>query len=1071
VTTPTDDASGQEKSRGGQEPVDQPESAHPKTDEAQPAGQHAAEVLDSSGPPQPDAAVDDDLPEWEPLTPELVEDEAIRADFMLRWAVVLLAFLLGCTEIAESATLVHVKTGQYVAGHGFWPPANDVFSYTAADRPWINLSWGFDLVLAGVFAVLGAVGLSFFKALLAAATFGFVMHTSRPGVSTWWGAVCGALALLVCYPQFTALPESITLLGLAVTLWILHTAEADGQSRLRWALVPIFLLWSNFDNRMFLGLALLVLYALGETLAARWGRPIHTGRSGRRQPLENSETPGTLWLVAAACFAAALLNPWGWHSLTAPVRLYGLEYPTWQLYHGTNPSTADLQFFPMASATYWQNISHHTIAGLLLGAATVVTFLLNFRQLKPAHLLVFLGFAGFALAGSHELAAAALVCCVLANLNAQAWYQANFRQTYSVETSELLFSRGGRAATVLAFFGLAFLAVSGRLEGPDGRRAGYGFHFALQSNIDGLREQLVDAYDPRPFNFVLEQGDLLIWLDRQAFVDNRVALYAGGQPSLIELHRTTRSALRRPPAGTEGSARTAAAQVATGSSGAEADDSHVWKETFDRFEVTHVLPRLSGQNPDYVTCFDLLRSPDWHLAGFGPVTALFYRTDTGDAQLKKYLEQHRYNFMRRAYKEEAEPPGPRPDWPRPRSFYQKYLSLPEHRTPLPVQEARHYAFLFSRGSMPFSLGSALAHLAIRKANEGLVTHPDNALAFQILGDAYSYLGMVESQVSQLEGSNHPNWLRFYQTLHAYNQALIIEPDEPILHLKLFQTYERVQKWELAQRSLRHYDRLTMSREDLGSDELELRRQLSQLQRQLSEMVKPVVQQIDAQLSGTPDRYQLAQTAYQNGCGLKALRVLEDDPETMRVNPLAQRLYAILLMEAGRAEDAADTMGRLEGVAQQIGMPGWRSPAALASLAFADYERAIDLWTEEAQSQESAQLEALLHTLPFIQPPSLLMKHTRDAWPVQQVASVFSALYDAPAQAAALHYNAASIYLEQGRVKDAADAFHKVLELEEASPLRPLVRHYLFELTDEVIEPEPPSDWIPITPALFADEPE
>ena len=45
-------------------------------------------------PPQ-DEADPDALPEVEPLTPELVEDEAIRGDFMIRWAVVLLAAPVG----------------------------------------------------------------------------------------------------------------------------------------------------------------------------------------------------------------------------------------------------------------------------------------------------------------------------------------------------------------------------------------------------------------------------------------------------------------------------------------------------------------------------------------------------------------------------------------------------------------------------------------------------------------------------------------------------------------------------------------------------------------------------------------------------------------------------------------------------------------------------------------------------------------------------------------------------------------------------------------------------------------
>ena len=70
-----------------------------------------ASLPSESANPAPSA----DLPEWEPLTPELVEDEAIRGDFMLSWAVVLLALLIGCRQIVETATLVHVKTGQYLA--------------------------------------------------------------------------------------------------------------------------------------------------------------------------------------------------------------------------------------------------------------------------------------------------------------------------------------------------------------------------------------------------------------------------------------------------------------------------------------------------------------------------------------------------------------------------------------------------------------------------------------------------------------------------------------------------------------------------------------------------------------------------------------------------------------------------------------------------------------------------------------------------------------------------------------------------------------------------------------------
>jgi hypothetical protein len=117
------------------------------------------------------APVEEGLPEWEPLTPELVEDEAVRGDFVLRWAVVLLALLIGCRQLADTETLLQVKTGRYLASHGFWPPATDVFSTTATGQRWVNLSWLWDLVSSGAFAIGDGIGLSLATALLVALTW------------------------------------------------------------------------------------------------------------------------------------------------------------------------------------------------------------------------------------------------------------------------------------------------------------------------------------------------------------------------------------------------------------------------------------------------------------------------------------------------------------------------------------------------------------------------------------------------------------------------------------------------------------------------------------------------------------------------------------------------------------------------------------------------------------------------------------------------------------------------------------------------------------------------------------
>ncbi|MCA9095728.1 MAG: hypothetical protein KDA68_19750, partial [Planctomycetaceae bacterium] len=99
-----------------------------------------------------------------PLTPEDVQDEAVRGDFVIRWAVVLLALLMGFSLIDQTMTLVHVKSGEYLSANGFLPPhGGDPFSATAEKRTWINLSWLFDLVAAGAYGAGSWLGVSILK--------------------------------------------------------------------------------------------------------------------------------------------------------------------------------------------------------------------------------------------------------------------------------------------------------------------------------------------------------------------------------------------------------------------------------------------------------------------------------------------------------------------------------------------------------------------------------------------------------------------------------------------------------------------------------------------------------------------------------------------------------------------------------------------------------------------------------------------------------------------------------------------------------------------------------------------
>ena len=246
----------------------------------------------------------------------------------------------------------------------------------------------------------------------------------------------------------------------------------------------------------------------------------------------------------------------------APLRMYATDYPAIREAY-TQPNSVDQGFHPIWKEFIWTPINHRTIAALVLAAATVVVSLLNRTRLRWSHLFAVVGFNALSLFATHEFAAASLVNCVVCTLNAQIWYRERFGQVYSVDWRELLFSRGGRAVTVLSFFTLAWLVLSGRLDGPAGKRTGIGFDIHLASAMNDYRNLNSDLIDDHPFNFSFRQGDLMIWGGEKPFIDSRLGLYSGsGNADLLKLHKETRRSLVSD----------------------KTDDQSIWKETFAKYQ-------------------------------------------------------------------------------------------------------------------------------------------------------------------------------------------------------------------------------------------------------------------------------------------------------------------------------------------------------------------------------------------------------------------------------------------------------------------------------------------------------
>jgi hypothetical protein len=218
--------------------------------------------------------------------------------------IFLLLFALAVRIPADSDMWWHITSGEYTLTHGMIHA--DPFSFTKAGEPWINHSWGAQLVLYGVWTLAGSTGLALYTAALATAGMYVIYRTSSGSVYLRaFVLVLGAAAAAVFW---SPRPQMFSFLLSAVVLYLLRDYTQRGRDRLWW-LVPLMVLWVNLHAGFSIGFILLGGYVTGEALtglSTREARALHWGRARR------------LAVVTAVCIPALALNPYGLQIYSVP---------------------------------------------------------------------------------------------------------------------------------------------------------------------------------------------------------------------------------------------------------------------------------------------------------------------------------------------------------------------------------------------------------------------------------------------------------------------------------------------------------------------------------------------------------------------------------------------------------------------------------------------------------------------------------------------------------------------------------------------------------------------------------
>lgn len=398
------------------------------------------------------------------------------ADLLLVLLAGALAFLVASFAARNNDLWLHLGAGRMLTT-GEYALGSDPLSYTAADRPWVNHAWLFDL---GAYLLYKADGTGFTlvlaKALAVAAGFGLLMAIRRPGVSRWPWAVLAAAAAVAAAPRLTLGPLTGSVVLLCGTLFVLFRVPSrPGSWRVPLVIGAIFWVWANVDAWFFVGPVVLALLLVGEL-----------ARGAARTPEEGADPlplpdAGTLARALAVGAVACMLNP---HH----VRVWDLPF---ELVGGggieADGRLSALRHLPFSEA-YWSdtgtghqlgyNLNGLAYAGLLL-AGLYAAFLSgavgrlagppwDVDPLPLPHAALWFGLAALSLMSVYAVPflAVATVPLVASRLNL---LSARVRPPDRADKAARLVLTGsaaGRVASALALAGLCLAAWPGWLHPP-----------------------------------------------------------------------------------------------------------------------------------------------------------------------------------------------------------------------------------------------------------------------------------------------------------------------------------------------------------------------------------------------------------------------------------------------------------------------------------------------------------------------------------------------------------------------------------------------------------------------------
>ncbi|MES2727120.1 MAG: hypothetical protein V4643_08465 [Bacteroidota bacterium] len=295
----------------------------------------------------------------------IAENNTENKNYVLAYKVALtLLFLVGVVlsikSIKEPDIWWQLATGQWIIDYKTIP-TTDVFSFTFFGVSWVNIKWGFEVIIALLAQFFSPASIPVLQVLVSVGILYYLLqfiYLINPSVQKnyWQKNIVLVITLLILANisyRIIGRPEMFS--HLFALMFFYYINRFKSNKKIIFILPLIQLLWTNLHEAFGLGLIIIFIY-----LASEWF--IYFKNKTREKPVYLSITAILSILVIA-------INPYGTSMYQKPLEIFE------QLQ--TNKYTVELSNY--TSFEYWQLNTYSTLILLII---TFIGFVYQFFQSK-----------------------------------------------------------------------------------------------------------------------------------------------------------------------------------------------------------------------------------------------------------------------------------------------------------------------------------------------------------------------------------------------------------------------------------------------------------------------------------------------------------------------------------------------------------------------------------------------------------------------------------------------------------------------------------------------------------------